>query len=40
MRATALYLLKFSRTTTAFRLSPASFAHFIGAFRNAALNAS
>ena len=29
-----------SRTTAAFRLSPASFARFIGDFRNAALNAS
>ena len=27
-------------TTAAFRLSPASFARFIGDFRNAALNAS
>ena len=40
MRATALYLLKFSRTTAAFRLSPANFARFIGDFRNAAMNAS
>lgn len=29
-----------ARTTTAFRLSPAIFARFIGDFRNAALNAA
>jgi hypothetical protein len=29
-----------SRTTAAFRLSPGSFARFIGDFRNAALHAS
>ena len=40
MRATTLYLLEFFRTTTAFRLSPASFARFIGELRNAAPNAS
>lgn len=40
MNATGLYLLEFSSTTAAFRLSPASFARFIGDFRNAALNAS
>ena len=40
MRATALYLLEFSSTTAAFRLSPANFARFIGDFRNEALNCS
>ena len=40
VRTTVLYRLEFSSTTTAFRLSPANFARFIGDFRNAALNVS
>ena len=40
MSPTALYLLSFSSTTNAFLRTPASFARFIGDFRNVALNAS
>ncbi len=40
MHAAGRYLLEFSNTTSAFRLSPTSFGRFIGDFRNAALNAS